>query len=895
MSKVLSPYSSSDVSNITLTGLGFVDALLGDKKWDTSSSSEITYSFPTYSSYWSFYYQSSWYGDGEPFSSSFTPFNATEQARVATALKVWANVADLSFAKVIETSTNVGDIRVAYTYVDAIEGAEAWGYFPSYSPLGGDVWLNRFSNSYHSGYADGSYGYLTLVHELGHALGLKHPFSELGSNTATLSNTGWGAFDSILYTVMSYSGSTGDSSTYLSYNPTTPMVLDILAMQELYGANTTYRSGNDIYVYAGDKKYVQTIYDTGGTDEIVCTGSRAVQLDLEDFAGSSVGADIYVLNSSGVQIDVVSQNLWIAYGVEIENASGGAGNDLIAGNDLDNRLKGNGGNDTLQGNNGNDVLVGGIGADTLDGGAGSDTYLIGSVAEYATGEVVNDSGALGTDEIWFAGTTASTLNLSAQTVGIEWVVVGAGTVALNVNASAVGHGLSMDGNAGTNILTGTAYTDTLFGWAGKDRLDGGGGSDLLIGGTGADTYVIDNTGDLIQETSTLITEIDTVVSSVSWVLGDNLEKLTLAGSANIYATGNALANTLIGNTGDNRLNGYTGADVMLGGAGNDTYVVEHLGDKVYETLTTASVTNAGGTDTVEAGISYTLGNFVENLILTGTGSTNGTGNALSNVITGNAGNNVLNGKGGADTLDGGTGSDIYLIGAATEYTSGEVLSDSGAGFGDADEIRFAGTVASTLNLSAQTSGIERVVIGTGAATLAVATGTVALNVNASAVGYGMEMVGNSGANSLTGTAYADTLVGGAGNDRLEGGSGADIIRGGAGKDTLVGGDGSDTFRFETALSKTTNLDIISDFVAGQDVLELSRFIFTKFATPGGISVENFVAGVGAVAHDANDYLIYNTSTGALYYDADASGAGLATQFATLAGLPAVSLTDFVII
>ena len=207
------------------------------------------------------------------------------------------------------------------------------------------------------------------------------------------------------------------------------------------------------------------------------------------------------------------------------------------------------------------------------------------------------------------------------------------------------------------ILTGTVYADTLNGGAGNDRLDGGLGADTLVGGLGNDTYVVDNAGDVIEETSTLATEIDTVEASLSWTLGDNLEKLTLTGSGDINGTGNTLANTITGNGGNNILDGGTGADILLGGVGDDTYVVDNIGDKVYETTTTASTTDAGGTDTVEASISYTLGNFVENLTLTGT-ALNGTGNLLNNVLTGNSAVNVLTGAGGHDTLYGMGGNDI---------------------------------------------------------------------------------------------------------------------------------------------------------------------------------------------------------------------------------------------
>ncbi|HWU81985.1 MAG TPA: retention module-containing protein, partial [Methylophilaceae bacterium] len=216
------------------------------------------------------------------------------------------------------------------------------------------------------------------------------------------------------------------------------------------------------------------------------------------------------------------------------------------------------------------------------------------------------------------------------------------------------------GTSGNNNLVGTADRDYIDALAGNDTLNGGLGADTMIGGTGNDTYVVDDAGDVVIENPGQGT--DTVQSSVDHVLADNVERLILTGSGDLQGTGNLLDNTITGNGGNNLIDGGAGNDTMAGGLGDDIYVVDASSDVVTEAA-------SAGIDTVRASASFTLGNNIENLILTGTGDINGTGNTLDNLILGNSGANTLNGGTGNDTMQGGEGDDVYVVNAVGDVVT----------------------------------------------------------------------------------------------------------------------------------------------------------------------------------------------------------------------------------
>jgi Ca2+-binding RTX toxin-like protein len=242
-------------------------------------------------------------------------------------------------------------------------------------------------------------------------------------------------------------------------------------------------------------------------------------------------------------------------------------------------------------------------------------------------------------------------------------------------------------------------------------------------------------------------------SATTFTLGRELEHLTLTGSAAINGTGNTQNNRMVGNTGANVIDGGAGADTMEGGTGNDTYTVDHAGDVVTE----SPLTN-GGSDRINASVSFVLGGFIESLTLTGVANIDGTGNSLNNQIFGNAGNNRLVGGGGSDMLFGGNGNDGY-----TADGNDQIFEGAGTGSG-VDSVRMD---ASSYGLGSNLENLEFI-------TTAAVQGA-----------------GNELANRIQGAAFGDFLDGRAGADVVYGMAGDDTIFGGADKDRLLGGAGKD--------------------------------------------------------------------------------------------------------
>jgi Ca2+-binding RTX toxin-like protein len=517
-----------------------------------------------------------------------------------------------------------------------------------------------------------------------------------------------------------------------------------------------------------------------------------------DTLNGGANNDIYVIDSSdiiigetdGGGIDTIQFSANYDLSVlglssNIENltltgkAISGKGNEygnLIQGNSANNLLDGRDGNDSLVGGAGVDTLIGGLGDDTLDGGTGIDSLV---------GNVGNDT---------YIIDSASDKIVEGANQGVDTVSVAYGnyTIADKPNLENITlTGLlviNATGNTGNNYLTGNNRNNVLNGGAGNDTLDGNGGVDTLKGGAGNDTYIFDNTGDvvdLVLETAT--SGIDTVITNSDYILAANLENLRLSsGNGDFSAVGNALNNEIFGNDGKNILDGQGGADLLIGGRGDDTYFVDSVNDRIREDI------NDSGGDVVVVNFNtvtfYTISDngddrFVNHITLAGLAS-KAKGNFQNNILLGNEGTDTLDGGVGNDTLDGGEGQDVLIGGSGNDLYrinpgDNDQITESSSSVTEIDTIEasYIGTTAPAYTLP---TNIENFLF----------LSTANLNVTGNA--FNNIITTNIGNDTLTGGDGNDILNAGAGNNNLLGGDGNDSLNAGDGKDSLVGGAGNDT-------------------------------------------------------------------------------------------------------
>ena len=505
--------------------------------------------------------------------------------------------------------------------------------------------------------------------------------------------------------------------------------------------------GNDTFLYTmGDG--ADTVTGGTGTDKLVISGVTAAvgiasndTLDVvtvggvitrietgtlssieqvsADLAGNTVGTGDTLSYGSNLVAEgvVVDLTAGAATGftsiANIENVTGGAGNDRLKGDSNRNVLIGGTGNDTFVVTAGGDSYNGTSGTDTLDfsGILSGVSINLTSPNGSASGIDVGSSTFTNMDAIIGGGGNDTYVVSSANGLNIvtETATGGTDTVQSSVNFTlgANYENLTLTGNTAING-TGNTGANTITGNTGANTLNGGGGlGDVLVGGNGSDTYVVSVAGTIVTEANATAATggTDTVLSSVDFTLGANIENLTMTAAA-LTGTGNGLGNTLTF---------FNGTGTIFGGDGNDTYIVSNVGNVATETSAT------GGLDLVQSSVSYTLGANLDSLTLTGNTAINGTGNELNNIITGNSGANVLTGGDGSDLLIGGGGADTFIGGAGidnitvstgsndnvrqtiqianqTDYATGhDVITNFDANGAAADRLQFTGALNSLFN------------------------------------------------------------------------------------------------------------------------------------------------------------------------------------------------------
>ncbi|WP_297324796.1 hypothetical protein [Nitrosomonas sp.] len=641
--------------------------------------------------------------------------------------------------------------------------------------------------------------------------------------------------------------------------------------------------GNDFYDFSG-------FFGDDIITEAVVGGLNDTVRILSDIPASSIrlvgdgNDDLYIVADGFGSIRLVDHLL----GAKVESLKLGAaavtsltGGLTFTGSINPDSLYGTAFNDVINGKEGNDFLTGRLGNDSYDfsdvfgddtisedtAGGLNDTIRILSDIPASSIRLVGD----GNDDLYIVADGFGSIRLVDHLLGAKVESLKLGAAA----ATSLTGGLTFTGSINPNSLYGTAFNDVINGKEGNDFLTGRLGNDSydFSGFFGDDTIIEEIVGGL-NDTVRILNDIPASsirlvgdgnddlyivadgfgsIRLIDHLLGAKVESLKLGAAAatslagGLTFTGSFNNNSLYGTALNDVFNGKGGNDSLIGRLGDDTYIVDNGGVSIFENL-------SEGTDIVKSSISFNLPVNVENLTLTGISDVNGVGNDLNNILIGNLavnqlngglGNDTLNGNADTDTMIGGLGNDNYVVDNAGDIVT-ENLNEG------TDKVSSSATFTLPNN-------VENLIL----------TGASAINGS-----------GNGSVNNLVGNSAANQLNGAGGNDTLDGGTG---------NNTLTGGIGQDTFK----LTSAGHIDAITDFIVADDTIQLENAVFTALTTPGTLAVGQLKVGTQAL--DANDFVVYNNVTGALLYDADASGAGAAVQIATLSAGLALTNVDFVVI
>jgi len=700
---------------------------------------------------------------------------------------------------------------------------------------------------------------------------------------------------------------------------------------------TSGRDASDRLIY--NTTTGQLFYDAdgngAGASQLVATLQGAPALTATDIAATGAGSSNTINGTAG------NDSLVGTEGSDLINGFGGndtlegrGGNDTLDGGDGDDSLNGGGGADLLLGGNGNDTLASLVHpiddptTDTLDGGLGNDTYdLREGPPEPGPNVVIVDAGGID---------TVLTQDSFTLPDGIENLTLGEGGTGTGnaldnviITSSNEGGLYNVDAREGNDTIIGGPDRDEITGGAGNDvfvfaripefsnprfsdqiedfasgadrlqfnatefaQLGAAGnftagdarfasGAGLTSGQDASDRLVYDTTsGNLYYDSDGSGAAQSVLVAHLTGAPALVATDITVTGEAGRNIQGTAGNDVLTGTEGHDSISGLAGNDTINALGGNDTLdggagvdsLNGGLGNDMYIVTAGDVLADPGGSDTVVTAVSWTLGAGFEILTMTGTGNISVTGNAGPNFATGNSGNNYFNLRAGDDRIFAGAGNDWIDMSAFGTASYGNDTIDGGEGL---DTVNFA--IA-----AGQQSGIS-------------------VNLNSGLiVGGGVAGAGTAHVQDVErviGAGFSDSFTGSIRNDIFDGREGNDMLSGMGGNDTLTGGAGADSFVFAAAPG-AGNVDSITDFVSGADKAAFDNSVFTALGADGNFSAGDarFAAGAGFTSgHDASDRIVYNTTTGQLFYDADGSGAGGAQLIATLQGAPAIAATDITVI
>jgi len=693
-----------------LAPLYFVNALLARDEVKAAGKHVLSYSFSTIA----------------PLEvTGVALFNDAQKQAVRDALARFSAVVDLKFVELADDAQ--ADLSFHLDDLTSEGAGAAAGYA---IPANGEIHLNStlYSLTRKDEFGDsalraslsvGSAGFEVLLHEIGHALGLKHPFEPPVLPNEENNNTN---------TVMSYTRP-GTAATALA-------PFDVAALQRLYGVSTAISTGNDIHRFG--TRWVQ---DSAGKDLFDASAeTQAVFVDL------TPGSWIY--KGSKATSILADNQAFIGFGTQIEDATGGSGDDTLTGNDAANVLTGGGGNDVLRGGGGADILAGGDGSDTYVWGAGSGKDIV-TDAGLASADIdtLRVTGGLEPDDTVLTragddlmirrrgGDDSVTVSSHFAGTSIERIVFDNGT---SWDAAAILANLVTGTTEGADIYLGTEGDDRIDGLGGNDEIGGLGGADAIHGGSGNDT-----------------------------LRGDD-------GNDSLY--GDEGIDVLIGGNGDDLL---ADGETMDGGFGSDTYVwgrgagLSVIGESDRATGDVNTLRLKSGISPADVVLSRN--DFDLQLWVKGTAD----GLTITRQFT-----------------DGVIGSIVFDDGTVWDASTFMPQTDKAQTGTAGNDVQVLGPFNDSYEAGA---GDDRIEGRDGNDTLRGEDGNDSLN-----GGNGGDLLyGGAGQDLLAGDDGDDQLVGDAGDDTLQGGTGNDFLQGGAGSNVLYGGDGNDELLSDTPSARDT--------------------------------------------------------------------------------------------